>query len=140
MEQEILPPLKRKAGRPHGTKIKIDYERVEQLAGRGMTQEQIARCIGIGETTFYKRIADDKKFKEALDKGTAIGIAAVTAELFKNIKAGNMTGIIFYLKCKAGWKETSIIETRNLDPLPAENCSPEEAEAAYAAAMRLVKG
>lgn len=127
---------KRKSKKP---KLKIDYERAEALAARGLSKEHIALCLGMSPSTLYAKQIDDPKFKEAIDKGQAAGVAAVTGELFKQIKAGSMTGIALYLKCKAGWKETQVIEQRKPPVLPDEDCSPEEAEAAYIASMRLLK-
>lgn len=117
-------------------KIKVDYERVENLAGRGLTKEQIARCLGMHPATLFRRQKDDERFLEAMKNGEAAAIAAVTGELLKNIKVGNVTAIIFYLKCRAGWKETTVLETRDAPPVPADICTDAEAEEAYHLTMR----
>lgn len=114
----------------------VDYAKVEALAARGMDKKDIAACIGMSPMTLFRRQLDDPKFSEAMDRGIAAGIAAVTAQLLKQISLGNMTGIIFYLKCRAGWKETSIVLNGDAPPIPDDNCSAEESEAAYIAAMR----
>jgi hypothetical protein len=123
----------------HRRKKPIDYAKAESLAARGMIKKDIALCLGISTSTLKHRQNDDPKFLEAIERGQAAGISAVTAMLLKNIQLGNMTGIIFYLKCKANWKETTIVETRDAPPLPQSDCSPEEAEAAYIASMRAPK-
>lgn len=120
-------------------KIKVDYDKVENLAGRGLSKEQIAMCLGMTGRTLYRKQLDDPKFDAAIKKGKAAAIAAVTAQLFKNISLNNMTAIIFFLKCQGGWKETTVIENRDAPPIPGDECSPEEAEAAYIASMRAPK-
>ena len=79
--------------------------KVETLAEQGMTQEQIAPCIGIGVSTLYEKINKYPELLEALKKGKEKGIARVTEALLKNVEKGNVTAQIFYLKCRAGWKE-----------------------------------
>ena len=91
-------------------KIHIDLKQVESLADNGLTQEQIAAALGISEQTFYKRKRDNIEFIDAIKRGKAKGIALVTNKLMESIKGGNMTGMIFFLKTQAGWKETNVQE------------------------------
>lgn len=127
------PAKKKRVGRPE---IKIDYQKAEALAARGMDKKDIALCLGMKPSTLQLHQKKDSKFQAALDRGQAAGIAAVTGQLLKGINLGNMTAIIFYLKCRAHWKETSVLETRDLPALPPEDCTPEEAERAYIKSMR----
>lgn len=115
---------------------KIDYDQVERLAARGMTQAQIARCIGVSENTVSVKKKTDPKFLAAIEKGAAMGIAAVTGMLLKNINLGKETSIIFFLKCRAGWKETLVIDNKTIYELPGADCTDEQAEAAYIQRMR----
>ena len=80
-------------------------EKVEKLASQGMTKRQIAHCLGICEGTLYSKIKQNDEFLKALKRGKAKGIALVTEELQNLVAERNITGIIFYLKCQAGWKE-----------------------------------
>ena len=100
-------------------KIHIDLKQVESLAANGLTQEQIACALGISEQTFYKRKRDNIEFIDAIKRGKAKGIALVTNKLMESIKGGNMTGMIFFLKTQAGWKETNVQEHTgaNGDPI-----------------------
>ena len=91
-------------------KIQIDLKQVESLAANGLTQEQIACALGISETTLHQRKRDSADFAAAIKRGKAKGIALVTNKLMESIKGGNMTGMIFFLKTQAGWKETNIQE------------------------------
>ena len=100
-------------------KIQIDLAKVESLAANGLTQEQIAAALGISETTLHQRKRDSADFAAAIKRGKAKGIALVTNKLMESIKGGNMTGMIFFLKTQAGWKETNVQEVTgaNGDPI-----------------------
>ena len=91
-------------------KIHIDLKQVESLAANGLTQEQIAAALGISESTLHKRKQENTDFTAAIKRGKAKGIALVTNKLMESIKGGNMTGMIFFLKTQAGWKETNVQE------------------------------
>jgi len=91
-------------------KIQIDLAKVESLAANGLTQEQIASALGISESTLTKRKKENTDFTDAIKRGKAKGIALVTNKLMESIKGGNMTGMIFFLKTQAGWKETNVQE------------------------------
>lgn len=96
-------------------KIEIDLKLVEQYSAQGMSQAQVAAALGISETTFYQRKRDCEEFAEAVKKGQAMGIAVATNKLMQLVKAGNPSAIFFYLKCKAGWKETNAFEMTSPD-------------------------
>ena len=96
-------------------KIQIDLAKVESLAANGLTQEQIAAALGISERTLRSRKGEIADFADAIKRGKAKGIALVTNKLMESIKAGNMTGMIFFLKTQAGWKETNVQEHTGKD-------------------------
>ena len=91
-------------------KIHIDLKQVESLAANGLTDEQIASALGISRTTLSNRKRENEQFVQAIKRGKAKGIALVTNKLMESIKGGNMTGMIFFLKTQAGWKETNVQE------------------------------
>lgn len=80
-----------------------------------MTQEQIAAALGISERTLRSRKGEIADFADAIKRGKAKGIALVTNKLMESIKGGNMTGMIFFLKTQAGWKETNVQEHTGKD-------------------------
>lgn len=92
-------------GRPPWIPSKEELEKVESLAARGMTQQQIADCLDIHIATLMDKKKEYVELNEAIKRGKAKGIANVTAALLKNIQKGNATSQIFYLKCQAGWTE-----------------------------------
>ncbi len=63
-----------------------------------------------------------------MKRGEALGIGAVASKLMDQINEGNTTAMIFYLKSRAGWRESSEIRV--------EANTPGEGMAAVYATMR----
>lgn len=83
----------------------VDIKKVEVLAAQGMTAGEIAQALGMSERTFHTRKAESKAVADAVKCGQAKGIAVVTNKLMEQVKRGNVTAMIFYLKARAGWRE-----------------------------------
>ena len=101
---------KKKLGRPP---FKIDKEvldKVEEYAGQGMNQEQVADALGINRKTLMKYKHLNSNFLDALKAGSAKGIAKITNALFNQAEEGNTSAAIFYLKNRAGWSDKQEIE------------------------------
>jgi len=75
-------------------------ERVQSLAGRGVRQEDIAKIIECDAKTLRKH------FRSDLDRGTAEANAKVTGFLFNAAEEGSVPAAIFWLKTRAGWRES----------------------------------
>ncbi len=90
--------------------IPPEAEKVESLAARGLTLEQIAECLGIHVATLYEKKKEYTEFADAIKRGQAKGISIVANSLYESAKHGNTTAQIFFLKSRAQWKETSITE------------------------------
>lgn len=94
-------------------KIQPDIAEVERLASLGLTQEQIADALGVSARTLQKRKAESAEFSDAIKRGQAKGISAVANALFEKAMGGDATSMIFFLKARAGWKET--VRNENVD-------------------------
>jgi hypothetical protein len=99
---------KRGPGRPQW--IPKNLHEVEQLAAIGLTEAQIAYSLGICNDTLIRKKKEYSEFSEAIKRGQANGIGKVANKLFENAESGNVSAQIFYLKTRAGWKETKNIE------------------------------
>lgn len=78
---------------------------IERYAAQGMTMEQIAPLIGMHVSTLHEKQNEFPEIHEALKKGQNKGIAFVTNKLMELVKDKNPASTMFYLKCRAGWKE-----------------------------------
>lgn len=99
------------AGRPA---IEITPEMIkksESLAAQGLTIEQIASVLGIGERTLYEKQRQFPQLQQAIKAGQAKGIATIANALFNKAKSGDNTAMIFYLKCRAGWRDVVAIDS-----------------------------
>ena len=92
----------------------IDLQAAEELASLGVTDQQIADSLGISRSTLSRRKADDDTFDTVLRKGKATVKASLA--LMQEIENGSLRAIIFYLKCRAGWREEEP-EIREIPPL-----------------------
>lgn len=87
-----------------------DKRLVHQLSGLGITQDQICDILDISRNTLTKY------FSSELRKGKAQANAKVAESLFRLATEGdNVTAKIFWLKCQAGWKETTTVEVINAE-------------------------
>lgn len=107
-----------KVGRPKFVVTKDMCERAEAYASQGLTSEQIALALGIGESTLYDKQNEFKEFAEAIKRGKGRGIQRVTNKLYEKALEGDNTAMIFYLKNRAGWQDKiekeTIIEQRQV--------------------------
>ena len=82
---------------------------VKTLSAVGIRHEDIADKIEISADTLVKH------YKKELDDGRVDANAAVARSLYEQAKAGNTTAMIFWLKTRAGWKETDRHEIAGSD-------------------------
>lgn len=74
---------------------------VETMAAYGIPADDISRVVAIDPKTLRKHYRDE------LDLGTTKANAQVAGFLFNSARNGNVTAQIFWLKTRAGWKETA---------------------------------
>lgn len=83
---------------------------------------------GLSRTQFYQWLKDDADFRQKYEEIEERQIDFVESRLFQNIKDGDPTSIIFYLKTKGkkrGYVEKTEIDIRQLD-LPVIEIDAEE--------------
>jgi hypothetical protein len=106
-----------KVGRPVIPITDEMIEKAEALSSRGLTMEQIADSLGLGARTLYEKEQAFPQLAQAIKAGRAKGISVIANALYECGKAGNITAQIFYLKCRAKWKEAEneVDESDNLE-------------------------
>lgn len=76
---------------------------VAAMVAYGITAVEIGKVIGISDTTLRKY------YREEIDTGTAVANAKVAESLYKKALGDGpsaVTAAIFWMKTRAGWKET----------------------------------
>ena len=102
-------------GRPPHLPNADTRNKVYTLSTVGTRHEDIASVLSISHDTLVKY------YKEELDKGRIEANASVAETLFKQAKEGNTTAMIFWLKSRAKWKESTQHEiSGNPDGTPVE--------------------
>lgn len=96
-----------------------DKERglVETMAAFGIPREDIAKALRMGEKTLREN------YQEELETAATKANARVAQSLFNQAtgSAGakvNITAAIFWLKCRAGWREVEVVEHTGKDGAP----------------------
>lgn len=92
-------------------------ELVKLHATIGTRQDVIADILGIDDKTLRKH------YREELDQSAAQANAVIGGALFNKAKAGDTAAQIFWMKTRAGWKETNVVEHNGI----RINITPEDA-------------
>lgn len=71
------------------------------------------KSVGINRSTFYDWYNDDEKFRNGVDDIKEIAKDFVESQLYGQIKDGNTTATIFYMKCKM--RERGYIEKTDVN-------------------------
>ena len=71
------------------------------------------KTVGVGRTTHYLWMQEDKEYKAAVDELSDVAIDFAESQLHKQIKDGNSTATIFFLKTKG--KKRGYIERQEVD-------------------------
>ena len=96
--------MNKSAGRPSYEPTDVLRDKVKTLAAVGTRYEDIASLLDISDDTLVKY------YKKELDEGRIQANAAIAQTLYNQAKAGNTAAMIFWLKSRARWKETSAYE------------------------------
>jgi hypothetical protein len=71
------------------------------------------KTVGIGRTTHYLWMDSDPEYKAAVDSIADVAIDFAESQLHKQIKEGNSTATIFFLKTKG--KKRGYVERQEID-------------------------
>tara|TARA_R100001510_G_C7650802_1_gene208337 strand:+ start:2283 stop:2726 length:444 start_codon:yes stop_codon:yes gene_type:complete len=89
---------KSKAGRK---KIKFDdetLEKIENWAGKGLSESQIADLLNCSLSTIARNKRNNDKFGTALRTGKARAIAAISNKVYENALEGKENSAFFFLR------------------------------------------
>jgi len=74
---------------------------IELFEKNGTNVSQTCKKVDIHRATYYEWYANSDTFKKAVDDAKEAMIDFTESMLYKNIKGGNNTAILFYLKTQA---------------------------------------
>ena len=87
------------------------YPEIGRMRGLGMTVKQIAHVLGMHEETFENRIKENPELEAVMNMGVSIAHKQVTETAFAMATDGkNPAMTMFWLKCRANWKDTQHVE------------------------------
>ncbi len=118
--------------RPSHQPLPALCRQVEAMAGYGVPEIDIARVVGIDAKTLRKHYRDE------LDNGHVKANAKVAENLYRKATGEGreaVTAAIFWLKTRAGWKETSVHEVGGREGHPIQVEVQEPAREKLAAAI-----
>ena len=83
-----------------------DYLTIERLSRSGINIESIAANLGFSKATLDRRLSEDLKAKQALERGRTKAIEAVSNTAFEMATSGKHPSMtMFWLKSRAGWRD-----------------------------------
>jgi hypothetical protein len=84
---------------------------VKTMTAMGANQEEVAMRVGVRSPKTLR-----KHFRKELDQGGSEANMTVAQALYKEAKAGDVKAQMFWLKCRAGWRDR-----RDFDPGPGSS-------------------
>lgn len=114
-------------------KIDIDLDKVAELAGRGLTQGEIAACLGVSLRTIEGRKAQVAEFADAIERGKASAAREVSNKLFELCKRGNLGAIVWFEKTRRGLSDRLAVEVDWREEAKRDGIKPEALSATFEA-------
>lgn len=87
-------------------------EQIQKYAACGLSIHQMAACLDMSHDTLERFFKEDPELHASIEKGKAVAITGVAGSLYNQAMKGNLGAQIFYLKTRAGWKETQVVENK----------------------------
>lgn len=114
-------------------RIDIDLDKVAELAGRGLTQGEIAACLGVSLSFIGKRKRESGEFTDAIERGKAAAAREVSNKLFELCKRGNLGAIVWYEKTRRGMSDRVSLEVDWREEARKDGIKPETLSATFEA-------
>jgi len=74
-------------------------EKVVELIGNGKTFSDACQAVGISRTLEWQTRKEDPEYSKQIDRAKELQFESVEGVLYSECMAGNITAIIYYLKC-----------------------------------------
>jgi transposase-like protein len=86
---------------------------VKTMTAMGANQEEVAMRVGVRSPKTLR-----KHFRKELDQGGSEANMTVAQALYKEAKAGDVKAQMFWLKCRAGWRDRPDFDPGSASPPP----------------------
>jgi|HubBroStandDraft_1064217.scaffolds.fasta_scaffold18845_2 hypothetical protein len=103
-----------KPGRPKFEATSTQRNQVTALVACGVPRKQVAQYIGVDLKTLSKH------FTREIREAARVANAKVATVLYQKALGGDTVSMLFWLKCRAGWREGSRLELTGPDGKPIE--------------------
>ena len=86
--------------------------RIGELAGLGLSNDQIADCLDMSRSSFYKCMQKNADFRDSLERGRSKALMEISNALYESARAGNVKAQIYFLRCRdpQNWNVTKKVE------------------------------
>ena len=124
-------PHKEGQGRPPYEPTEQDRDTVKACSLAGISHEDICKMIRDPKGNPIARMTLYKHFEKELHEPTIKATSEIAESLYKKAKKGDTQSMIFWMKTRAKWKETSELITKNettLDFNKIKDMTEEEAK------------
>jgi hypothetical protein len=106
------------AGRPPFVPTQFHRDLVKHCKASGMTHKDICHLVKWPDGEPISEGTLTRYFRKELDAGLPEAIAKMSSKLFQKGIDGDITAMIFWLKTRARWKETTVHEMTGADGEP----------------------
>lgn len=106
-----------------------ERDKVEIMIACGFELEEIAKVMrgGVAVSTLWRH------FRDELETGRIKVNAAVIGTLFKRaVIDEEISALIYWTKARLGWRETNVVEHKQIGKISTEIMSPEQWQAQFA--------
>jgi hypothetical protein len=88
----------------------IDWQKVEELAGKDLSQSEICLLLEIKESDVKKTARDQRLMAEAIRRGRARTVLIVAEKLLEQCEKGNVSAITWWEKTRRGLADSVRVE------------------------------
>ena len=101
------------AGKPRTRPTLTKAQIAKALQAHNGLYSNTARALGVTYNAIQQRVKGDPELMQIVEDVTTRMLDRAENKLYQKINAGNMTAIIFYLKCKG--KDRGYVEKQQLE-------------------------
>ena len=100
---------------PKRSRIQITKEKIQRtgkLAGLRLSNDQIAECLDMSRSSFYKCMLKNVDFRDSLERGRSKAVMEISNALYESARVGNVKAQIYFLRCRdpQNWNVTKRVE------------------------------